>query len=321
MFVRRQVAAVSGEFEKRFGIRFAISGFGPWTSDDEQHTLWGLLNDLGARTSRDGADVVIGFTAQARIEGKFAGTACLDRAVALVRMAKPVSFMKNVLKHELCHIFGGVDITEPGSIMDLRARLVGDGFDIFTAGMVLLHKNREFGEGSYFRLGPELDLALDLCRERHRSNPAEVPVMERLTFLYYAKKDFVALKEIATKILVLEPNQPGVLNLLGVAHSFFGDDASAERAFEEAARTLPEFPDVYLNLAQCRLKRGDDAGAEECYRSALKVLPADCEAHKLLGQLLENHNRPDEAIAHYRIALRLDPRLGQELKPRIRKLS
>jgi len=76
-----------------------------------------------------------------------------------------------------------------------------------------------------------------------------------------------------------------------------------------------------LNLALCRIEAGDPAQAEDCYRQALRIVPGCCEAHKFLGRLLESGNRTAEAVGHYKMAVSIDPRLGEELMPRIKKLS
>jgi hypothetical protein len=319
--VRRMVSSVSGEFEERFGIRFAIAGVGVWMSDNGRHSVQNLLGDLYPDARKSKAQILIGFTAQGTISDRFAGGTSFEHRVVLIRRTWPESAMRDILRHELCHIFGAIDIREPGSVMDIVDSVRGDGFDAFTAGMVLLHKDREFGRGAGLRPGPDMDAALALCLERHEAKPAEIPVLDRMAHYYHAQKDYAALKRVAADALSRNPELSEFHNFLGIACSIFGEDARATQEFEEAVRLRPAFPEACLNLALCRLKAGEDARAEECCRMALKVLPGDYEAHKLLGQILERRNRPVEAVSHYRIAIRIDPRLGEELTARVKKLS
>lgn len=321
MFARRLLGPVAADFERRFGLRLSVAGVGEWESDDGRRTVRGLLNDLSAGPRRGRAEVLVGFTAQPGITERLAGGACMNRALVLVRMAEPVSIMKSVLKHELCHVFGAVDIREPGSVMDLTERVRGDGFDALTAGLVAAHKEREFGVVRDYPAGADIDAALFLCEERHRAAPEEVPVMVRLACLRYAKKDMAAVRDLSTDVLALEPDLAEVRNLLGIALDALGENALAEQAFEEAVRSSPEFPEPYLNLADCRLKRGDAAGAERCCRQALEVLPASSEAHEFLGWILEGRSRMVEAVRQYRLAMTVEPRLKGRLLPRIRKIS
>ncbi len=319
--VRRLASSVSKEFDERFGIRFAIVGVGVWISRDGRRSVQDLLGDLYPDARKSRADILIGFTAQGTVSDRFAGGTSFDHRVVLVRMTWPESVMRNILKHELCHIFGAIDIREPGSVMDVVDSVRGDGFDPFTERMVLLYKGREFVLGGGLRLGPEMDAALALCLERHAAKPDEIPVLSRVAHFYHAQKDYAALKEVATEILSRNPELPEIHNFLGIACSSFGEDARATQEFEEAVRLRPAFPEAYLNLALCRLKAGEDVRAEDCYRRILKVQPESYEAHLLLGKLLESRNRPAEAVSHYRMAVRLYPSLGEELTPRIKKLS
>lgn len=319
--LRGELAAVSEEFEERFGIRFAIAAIGGWMSDNKRHSLLGLVSDLYPDLLKSRADILVGLTAQETISDRFAGCSSFDHCIVLVRRMSPESAMGNVLKHELCHIFGAVDIEEPGSVMDRADRVKGDGFDAFTTGLILLHKDRELGERAGLRPGPELDAALSLCLERHAAKPAEISIQELMAHYYHTRKDYAALKRVAEELLSRNPDLPEIHNFLGIACSFFGEDATATREFEAAVRLHPDFPEAYLNLAQCRIEVGDFAQAEDCYRQALKIAPACCEAHKFLGKLLESGNRTTEAVRHYKMAVSIDPRLGEELMPRIKKLS
>lgn len=319
--VRRLVSSVSKEFEERFGIRFEIASVGVWMSLDGRRSVEALLGDLYPDAVKDRADLLIGFTAQGTISDRFAGGTSFDHRVVLVRRTWPESAMRNILKHELCHMFGAIDIQEPGSIMGIVDSVRGDGFDPFTETMVILHKGREFRLGGGLRPGPEMNAALALCLERHEARSAEIPVLSRIAHYYNAQKDYVSLKRVAEEILSRDPELAEVRNFLGIACLSSGDDARATREFEEAVRLRPAFAEAYLNLAFCRLRAGDESRAEDCYRQILKVQPESYEAHKLLGELLESRNRPAEAANHYRMALRLDPRLGDELSPRIKKLS
>lgn len=319
--LRRELAAISAEFEERFGLRFAIAATGGWMSDNRRHSLPGLIGDLYPDLLKSRADILVGFTAQGTISDRFAGCSSFDHCIVLVRRMSTEAAMGNVLKHELCHIFGAVDIEESGSVMDRADRVKGDGFDEFTTGLILLHKDRELGERAGLRPGPELDAALSLCLERHAAKPAEISIQELMAHYYHTRKDYAALKRVSEELLSRNPDLPEIHNFLGIACSFFGEDARATGEFEAAVRLHPDFPEAYLNLALCRIEAGDPAQAEDCYRQALRIVPGCCEAHKFLGRLLESGNRTAEAVGHYKMAVSIDPRLGEELMPRIKKLS
>lgn len=82
---------------------------------------------------------------------------------------------------------------------------------------------------------------------------------------------------------------------------------------EEAIRQLDAAPEMLLTearawlvLGAARRRLGDERGAEMAYRRALAIDDTVPEAHYNLGQALARE-RPREAIAHLRCALRLRP--------------
>lgn len=75
------------------------------------------------------------------------------------------------------------------------------------------------------------------------------------------------------KSLELEPGDPEVNMLLGVALEKRGESGEAERRFETALKTDPGYPAAHANLGQLLSKRGDLAGAVTHYRAALRSNP------------------------------------------------
>ena len=116
--IKRLVAASSKVFEESFGIRFEIKSFKPWISDNSQNSTLDLLNDLRKKIPQGECDAVVGFTSQFHLKYDLIGVASYLRAYVLLRKMKSDSLMIIMLTHELCHLFGAIDIHEKGSIMD-----------------------------------------------------------------------------------------------------------------------------------------------------------------------------------------------------------
>ena len=144
------------------------------------------------------------------------------------------------------------------------------------------------------------------------------------------------------RALALDPGYADTYNSLGVAQLIKKDHAAALRAFEEAARLAPENADYENRAGSTLLLLGDINAAEPHFRRALELQPryaaamanmgiiefrrgqrdaaerrlresislwgGDSEPHYALAQVLHSRRQMPEAIAHYRIAVRIDPK-------------
>ncbi|HTM09557.1 MAG TPA: tetratricopeptide repeat protein [Verrucomicrobiae bacterium] len=105
--------------------------------------------------------------------------------------------------------------------------------------------------------------------------------------------------------LRLDPN-------FGVAHFNLanlyanqGRRAEAIAEYRETIRLYPRFVTAYVYLGKDLAEAGDSAGAIEQYRAALAIRP-NAQAHSAWGDILSQRGRTDEAVEHYREAIRLD---------------
>ncbi|RMG93717.1 MAG: hypothetical protein D6705_18200 [Deltaproteobacteria bacterium] len=123
-YVQRLVAAASSIYGEHFGIRFDLVGVDLWPVPADGASARDLFADLEARP-REAADIVVGLTDRPLDGGHGAGLGAapapdspFNGAVALV-FAHPRSDPKlphlPVLLHELGHLFGAEDATDPQS--------------------------------------------------------------------------------------------------------------------------------------------------------------------------------------------------------------
>jgi tetratricopeptide (TPR) repeat protein len=85
----------------------------------------------------------------------------------------------------------------------------------------------------------------------------------------------------------------------------------ASRALEQAARQQPDWPFVWLAMADVRLRQKRFAEAEECAQKAGRLAPADPAIARgqgmLHARLAQAVDRPESAVGHWKEAIRLDP--------------
>jgi len=112
-------------------------------------------------------------------------------------------------------------------------------------------------------------------------------------------------------ILQLRPGDAGVLIQLGLSHKALDEIDQAQQAFERALAADPDSSVVRFYLAEIEYNRGLNARAIELLHAALERNPRNHEAWHLLGFVLGDEGRAEEARAATRRALELNPDLAR----------
>jgi Flp pilus assembly protein TadD len=97
-------------------------------------------------------------------------------------------------------------------------------------------------------------------------------------------------------------------NDYGIGLLLQGDIKGAEAAFLHVTQMEPGDADGWVNVARARIQEGDMTGAETMLRRALTVDPRLAKTHFVLGTVLKNVGRYDEALTALREASAQYPR-------------
>jgi len=95
--------------------------------------------------------------------------------------------------------------------------------------------------------------------------------------------------------------------VLAIASREANDDLAAEKELRRALELNPALPTANAVLGEVLVRMGDAPGAMEALRRELVVNPNHFDSHLLLGLLLRQDSRNDEARAHVEKALALRP--------------
>ena len=151
-----------------------------------------------------------------------------------------------------------------------------------------------------------LNAAEEDLREALKLDPGSVESLSALGLLHL---QMGRLKEAAIETsaaLELKPN-PLPIDYIGLAHIYdaLGERAQADAAFDRAALLPGGEALAELTRAQMELKAGDRAGAEKTLRAEEVRYPDDERMPTMLGLLLADENRNQEALAAYQRAMTL----------------
>jgi tetratricopeptide (TPR) repeat protein len=96
---------------------------------------------------------------------------------------------------------------------------------------------------------------------------------------------------------------------LGRLYQLMAKNLESAHAFEEAAARNPLVgqDSLYDTIGGIYLAEGDFDRASAAFQARVDVNPNSAEAHRKLGEVLQQRNRPDEALAEFMAALLVDP--------------
>jgi len=170
--------------------------------------------------------------------------------------------------------------------------------------------NEFFNQGDADNAIAEYNKALEL-------NPDNVTAHHKLGFLLYQVKG--RFDEGMTHLLKaskLDAQEPRIQYDLGMAYMHQGKLGDAIRLLSESIQRAPNgFDDQYepvrmrLSLAEALIAAGQSKQAEAPLLDALRRSPSHPEVHYRLAVTLADLGRTDEALAFYKKAVSLNPRV------------
>ena len=140
---------------------------------------------------------------------------------------------------------------------------------------------------------------------------AQVPAKEAATpeLLLNAYEDAKWSRAImlAEELLEAQPNNVGILTILGISATNINEFARAESAFEKVLALQPDDPTALINLCGARTKLKRENAIETCLKAAEKD-PNNAPLWQLIGQEYENAKKLDDARDAYLKASQIDPK-------------
>jgi Flp pilus assembly protein TadD len=121
------------------------------------------------------------------------------------------------------------------------------------------------------------------------------------------ERKFNEAKDVYLAILRREPAHPEAMSQLGILASVMNMPQLAVKLLRQAVSVRPNAPDYHMNLGEALRGVGDMAGAEAAYRETLRLSPRDAGAMSLLGFVIAQQGRTEEAKAAFNAALAIEP--------------
>ncbi len=253
--VARWLCAASRVFNKAFGLRFSIKRFAYWSPPAARLPLSRLMEKFLGEVSPEDAEIVVGLISADRVDSQSAGVASYARGALLVKELESDRLMTLVLVHELCHLFGAVELKSRGSVMSAKKTRLG--FDAFTAKVVSLHRSRAFGGPDPGLSDRDFSDALLAYRERAALNLGEVELNLLLARLCL---------EACDRAVPLSAEAMG-----GKPYPAVDWASEAVRCCEKALACRPEYATAHHFLGVALARGGNLAQAQACFDKAVAL--------------------------------------------------
>lgn len=114
--------------------------------------------------------------------------------------------------------------------------------------------------------------------------------------------------EICKNILTLSPTEPNTLQLLGVFTKAKGDYKAAEKFLLASLKANPRQPHVHNNLGNLYYELDNIKAAIHSYEKATALQENYADAWFNWAIALEKQEKPDEAMAHIKKAIKYNPK-------------
>lgn len=142
----------------------------------------------------------------------------------------------------------------------------------------------------------------------------------------YRTKDYAKALEKFNQLLQKHPDDPAIMNNVGMAYLKLNDYQKAETQFREVLKLEPKDSAAYSNLGSLKLAQMNSEEAISFFYQAILYHPEMMEPHLNLGKAFELAGRPMEAIPEYQYFLKnapsnADPELKKTIEKRIAKLN
>jgi tetratricopeptide (TPR) repeat protein len=332
------LSMASADFERLFGIRILVKKFEAWNSGRSAKSLEALAEDLDAHFDKENIEILLAFAAQGNLDKSYTGYSVFREGIILLKNTDDRPLLVRTLKHELGHIFGGVHVADPDSVMDYFIQ--GDNFDTLNAQVISLNRERLFNSVDFPIPKKNQLRAIDIYEQIARSiqmtllreksdedlQPASKGILGQarilgvlgedgrrdpfylddacvlLAQLYLETKEYDKAIQACQAASKISPKNLETKNMMGIALRRKGLVDQAIEKYKSILEEKPNHSRVLYNLGIAYSKKADLESAQSAYAKAIELKPNFVEAHNNLGEMYLKLGKTEDAEKEFQRA-------------------
>ncbi|HNT33751.1 MAG TPA: sulfatase-like hydrolase/transferase [bacterium] len=149
--------------------------------------------------------------------------------------------------------------------------------------------------------------AIEVCTEGLRHFPDEPGLLDQMGLAYKMAEDYKRAIEFGQRAVRIVPNKPEYLNNLGASYSAAGKYKEAQNFLSRAVSIQPDFSSALFNLGVVALREKHNGQAETYLRQAVAADETNHDAWVQLNKALLYQDKSDEALLISQKLLALNP--------------
>lgn len=163
-----------------------------------------------------------------------------------------------------------------------------------------------YTQGTSYLVGKRYTNALNSLLKAVKLNPTNAEYQNNLGMAYYFKGDHQNAIIVLQKAMELDPSNYDSANNLASIYYNLGEYQKSESIYRKIATDLSytKIYRVYYNLALIELKKGQIPTAKDFLNMSINENPEYCVSHIKLGQIAEWGTKLNEALTHYKNAIK-----------------
>lgn len=309
----QRLTYVSRIFESEFQIQLVPVKWKEWPVKQETESLRVLLEDLESRYPLSDADIVIGLTSVKGVSSVIRDPDTVGQAKILAGylvLRYPMSRLYRVqeqtaLAHELGHLFGGVHVHDPSSIMfPVVDKQIPTRFDPENHDIISGTRHIDFRRGVDALPKPSIQRLLgSYLKMAVQDQPFDFFYM--IGILYLGLEQYDDTIKSWQKAALILPNLPRIHYDLGMVYYRLGDQQNAIKELSRAVQGFrypsekPAQLKALTALGSVFMAQGNLFAAHDVYARALTIDPKNKDLRREQAVILQKRGLLNDAIREF----------------------
>jgi len=144
-------------------------------------------------------------------------------------------------------------------------------------------------------------------KEQTKNRPNIIKKDTETALAMHRNGDLSKALDAYQRLLKLEPNNPVVLNMMGVLFYQASKHTQGLAWIKKSIQIDPEYAEAYVNMSSILIELDRYSEAEKACKMAISLQPNNVTAYNNLGNIFTKNNDTNQAVKSYKKAIKISP--------------